>query len=259
LEEIEASNYQLGTLGGGNHFIELQKTQANSLGIMIHSGSRNLGNIIARRYITKAQESMRQYYSKVPEDLAFLDLNSHAGREYYDCMRYCGLYAKKNRLYLLHIVDSVLDEVLKTNIKDKSMGFVDCTHNYAELYTIKSTLKGMVHRKGAISARKNELGIIPGSQGSTSYIVEGKGNKQSFQSCSHGAGRVLSRNEAKDKLNLNEQKALLDGQGIIHSMNNISDLDEAPGAYKSITEVLKSQEDLVEIILTLNPILNIKG
>ncbi|MGD9697500.1 RtcB family protein [Acinetobacter sp.] len=249
--------YQIGTLGGGNHFIEIQADMDDRIHIMIHSGSRNIGYEIANYYNQVAKELNKQWYTAVPPeyDLAFLPLYTREGQEYMLDMEFAVNFAKANRT---HMMNAILD-IFKKHFKHHQVeNRIDVPHNYAALeHHFNKNV--MVHRKGATRARLGELGIIPGSQGTFSYIVEGLGNKDSFESCSHGAGRQLGRKQACATLNLEEEQAKLDAKGIIHSVRSVNDLDEAPGAYKDIDVVMENQEDLVKIVHKLRPVAVIKG
>lgn len=248
----------LGTLGGGNHFIEVQKDADDNLWVMIHSGSRNLGKKVAEVYDAKARELNARYFSQVlPEwELAFLPLSTQEGRNYVKEMNGCVEYAFMNRTQMMYDVWESFTEVLATEIE--KVESYNIHHNYAafENHFGKNVF---VHRKGATSAKLGEIGIIPGSQGTASYIVKGLGNPDSFMSCSHGAGRSLSRSKAKKELDLAKEMAILDNQGIIHSMTSIDSLDEASGAYKDIECVMENQKDLVSIVQKLTPLAVIKG
>lgn len=254
--EYNSSLYQIGTLGGGNHFIEIQKDQDEFIWIMIHSGSRNIGYKVAQHYNKLAQKLNEKWHVKVPKehDLAFLPIEAREAKEYLTDMKYCVEFAYSNRKLMMDRICEIISGVTKCNF-DSS---VNIAHNYAQ-FEEHFGKNVIVHRKGATLAREDAIGIIPGSQGSKSYIVKGKGNLDSFKSCSHGAGRRMSRKAAREKLNLEEEKLKLDNLGIIHAIRNISDLDEASSAYKDIDEVMKSQEDLVEILTELKPLAVIKG
>jgi tRNA-splicing ligase RtcB len=263
LEEYTKALYQLGTLGGGNHFIELQKDENDNLCIMLHSGSRNLGYKVAKHYNNLAIDLNEKWYSSVPKEyeLAFLPLNSKEGQNYLLEMQYCLEFALANRKLMMYRIMDIVKNCIKKYDK-KHIGFdsniLNIAHNYVDMENhFKKNV--LVHRKGATRVRKDEMGIIPGSQGSCSYIVKGLGNKDSFMSCSHGAGRIMSRTKAKEKLNLQDEINKMNKQGIIHSINNEKDLDEADGAYKNIDEVMENQKDLVKIIHKLKPIAVIKG
>lgn len=255
--EYKNATYQLGTLGGGNHFIEIQKGSDGFIWIMIHSGSRNLGKQVADYYYREAVKLNEKKFKslKNPRQLSFLPVDSREGINYLNEMNYCIDFAFANRKLMMKIAQNILEDYFK---KITFSSFVNIAHNYAktEFHFGKEVI---VHRKGATSARKGETGIIPGSQGTKSYIVKGKGNAQSFESCSHGAGRVMGRREAQRVLNFDEEVKKLKEKGIIHSVKKPRDLDEASGAYKNIEKVMASQSDLVEIELELEPLAVIKG
>jgi len=248
--ELENAKGQLGTLGGGNHFIELQAGSDGFLWLMLHSGSRNFGYKIAREYHNKAKALCERWFSDIPHpDLSFLPMQDKAGEEYLDAMNYALKFAHGSRRLMMKQFVNIAKEVLGVNI------FVnlDIHHNYAQIeHHFGSDV--IVHRKGAILARKGNTGIIPGSQGTASYITEGLGNERSFNSSSHGAGRRMGRKQAQRELNLKEQIKKLDNAGVVHSIRNEKDLDEAPDAYKDIDEVMKAQEDLCEIKVNLKPL-----
>ena len=258
--EWEKALFQIGTLGGGNHFIEVQKGSDNFIWIMIHSGSRNLGKQVADFYNKRAKKLNSWWHSKLPEqwDLSFLP--KEAEKDYNDYlteMNFCVEFAFQNRKLMMERVISCFESVIRY-LKIDIDNMINIAHNYAAMENHFGQ-NIIVHRKGATRAREGEIGIIPGSQGTKSYIVKGKGNPQSFMSCSHGAGRIMGRNEAKRLLSLEEQQKLMNSKGIIHSIESNKDLDEAPGAYKDIDLVMKNQEDLVEILVELTPLAVIKG
>lgn len=247
---------QMGTLGGGNHFIEIQKGDDGFIYAMIHSGSRNLGKQVADVYNKKAKELNSKWHTAVPKDwdLASLPADSEEGSTYINEMDFCVDFAKANRQMMM---DDIKESFSK-HVGAKVTWEYDIPHNYAKLE--KHFGKNVwVHRKGATSAQAGEIGLIPGSQGTSSYIVEGLGNMFSFNSCSHGAGRKMGRNVAKRTLNFADEKAKLDKQGILHSIRNVDDLDEAPGSYKDINEVMNNQKDLVKITRKLTPLAVVKG
>lgn len=258
--ELASAKNQLGTLGGGNHFIEIQRGSDGFIWIMIHSGSRNFGYKIAKEYNRIAQKLCQRWYSNIPpikgeDGLAFLPLETKEAEEYISAMNFALEFAKQNRLHMIEAVKNCFAEFCC----DVSFGgVINIHHNYA-VWENHFGQNVVVHRKGATSAREGNIGIIPGSQGTKSYIVRGKGNPESFMSCSHGAGRKMGRKEAQRKLNLEDEKRVLDFQGIVHSIRNISDLDEASGAYKDIVEVMENQKDLVDIVCELSPLGVIKG
>ena len=248
---------QLGTLGGGNHFLELQRCNDGFLWIMVHSGSRNFGLQVAEYYNKKAKKLNEIYYSSVNSkaDLAFLPFETNEAHLYYQEMKYCTEFALANRKLMMERIQKVVSETLD-NVLYEPM--INIAHNYAA-WEEHFDQKVIVHRKGATSAKMGETGIIPGSQGTKSYIVEGLGNPESFMSCSHGAGRKMSRAAATRNLNLEEEKRKLDDLGILHSIRGKSDLEEASSAYKDISQVMAFQSDLVKISVELSPLAVIKG
>lgn len=258
MENWENASKSLGTLGGGNHFIEIQQGDDGHIWIMIHSGSRNFGLKVAEYYNKLAIEFNKQWYSEVSSkvELAFLPLDTTAGRDYIDEMNYCLEFALANRTLMMDRIKEIFRNSQILDIDFEPM--INIAHNYARLENHFGE-NVVVHRKGATSAKKGEKGIIPGSQGTCSYIVEGLGNKESFESCSHGAGRKMSRTKAKTELNLEDEISILDKQGIIHGIRSVKDLDEAPSAYKNIDEVMENQKDLVKILVKLIPLAVIKG
>ncbi len=255
--EYESAMTQLGTLGGGNHFIEIQKGNDGHIWLMIHSGSRNLGFKVANYYNRLAASLNHQWGSKIPAkwQLAFLPIDSEAGRTYLREMRYCVEFAYANRKLMMDRVQAALLSVVQPVFFEP---LINIAHNYAALETHYHK-QVMVHRKGATRAKAGEIGIIPGSQGSPSYLVKGRGNPDSFESCAHGAGRKMGRKQAQRQLDLASEQKKLDDQGIIHSVRHTGDLDEAAGAYKNIDEVIDNQLDLIEVLVELRPLAVIKG
>lgn len=251
-EQLSSAKKQLGTLGGGNHFIEIQKGSDGHIWFMVHTGSRNFGYKIANYYHKVAQNLCEKWYSDIPnKDLAFLPIETKEAKDYLDAMNYALKFAKQNR-------HAIMSAVIKAS-GDYSIGQdIDIHHNYAA-WENHYNQNVIIHRKGATLARGNTIGIIPGSQGTKSYIVKGKGNPESFYSCSHGAGRKMGRKQATRELDLESEIKRLDDQGIVHGIRNVKDLDEASGAYKDISEVMRNQEDLVEILVELQPLAVIKG
>lgn len=249
--------HEVGTLGGGNHFIELQKDEDGMLWIMIHSGSRNLGKLVGDHYNNIAAKLNARWHSVVsPEiNLAFLPRETKEFGMYWNEMKYCIDFAFCNRKLMMERIQEVLSDAL-SGIEFEPM--INIAHNYAamEHHFSKDVI---VHRKGATLAREGVIGIIPGSQGTASYIVEGLGNPNSFCSCSHGAGRVLSRKAAIHTLNMAEEVERLEKQGIVHAIRCQADMQEASGAYKDIETVIANELDLVKIKTRLLPIAVIKG
>ena len=259
IEHYDNALKSIGTLGGGNHFIEFQKGKDKHIWIMIHSGSRNLGLQVAKHYNNIAKELNAKWHSVVPKehDLAFLPAQSEESLAYLREMDFCVEFAKLNREVMMDKILETLNETFpKFNIEYDAI--INIPHNYVAIENHFGQ-NVYIHRKGATKAYEGQLGIIPGSQGTKSYIVKGKGELMSFKSCSHGAGREMGRKQAKRELNLEAEKKILDDQGIIHGMRNLDDLDEAPSAYKNIDVVMENQKDLVQIVEELKPIAVIKG
>lgn len=256
-QEYISACYQIGTLGGGNHFIEIQKGSDGYIWIMIHSGSRNLGYKVAKHYNDIAVRENAKWFSEIPKDkeLAFLPITTIEAKNYMAEMQYCVDFALANRKLMIDRIKmcftSYTDQVEFGDI-------INIAHNYAR-WENHFGQNVVVHRKGATSAKKGEIGIIPGSQGTKSYIVKGLGNKESFMSCSHGAGRKMGRKQAQQRLSLDEEIKKMDELGVVHGIRNIADLDEASGAYKDIDVVMDNQKDLVEILIELTPLAVIKG
>ena len=248
---------QVGTLGGGNHFLELQKDTEGTLWVMIHSGSRNLGAQVGSFYNEKAKVLNKRWFSNVDPDIdmAFLPMQTDEAHAYWDEMNYCIEFALCNRKLMMERICQTIGDVYP-DAQFEPM--INIAHNYA-VWENHFDENCIVHRKGATRAHVGEIGIIPGSQGSKSYIVEGLGNIDSFQSCSHGAGRAMSRTEAVRSLSLEAEVAKLEAQGIIHAIRGQKDLEEAAGAYKDIDEVMANQTDLVKIVTDLFPVAVIKG
>ncbi|MGE0109499.1 MAG: RtcB family protein [Bdellovibrionales bacterium] len=260
LEQIQSACKQLGTLGGGNHFIELQAGNDGYLWIMIHSGSRNIGLKIASHYNKLAQSLCEKWHSNVPpfkgdDGLAFFPTDTEEGQCYIAAMEFALSFALANRLHMIEVCkEAVLGAFPNTVFGD----VINIHHNYAALENHFGE-NVWVHRKGATRAREGEVGIIPGSQGTRSYIVRGLGNPNSFMSCSHGAGRKMGRRQAQRELNLEDEIKLLDDAGVLHSIRTTKDLDEAPSAYKDIDVVMQNQRDLVEVMTELRPLAVVKG
>ncbi|MGQ5524020.1 RtcB family protein [Chitinimonas sp. PSY-7] len=245
---------QLGTLGGGNHFIELCLDQDQRVWIMLHSGSRGAGNVIGRYFIEAAKKDMRRHQQNLPDrDLAYFSQGSTLFDDYVDAVDWAQDYAMTNRREMMRLVVEALQPHLPSfRLTDEA---INCHHNYVEQETHFGE-KLFITRKGAISAYEGQLGIIPGSMGAKSFIVRGLGNPESFCSCSHGAGRRMSRSEAKrrfDQFDLREQTAGVECRkdgGVV---------DEIPAAYKDIDAVMAHQTDLVEVVHTLKQVMCIKG
>lgn len=250
-QNLEKARYQLGTLGGGNHFIEIQHGNDDHIWIMVHSGSRNFGLQIANYYHGLAKTFCDKRSDVPNKDLSFLPVGSgKKGDEYMVAMNYAVEFARANR-------DLIMKQIFNV-FGCESTGHINIHHNYAA-YEHHFDSDVVVHRKGATRAAKGENGIIPGSQGTRSYIVEGLGNPDSFNSCSHGAGRVMGRRQARRKLSLQEEIEKMNQKGILHSIRNEKDLDEAESAYRDIDLVMRNQRDLVKVLVELTPLAVIKG
>ncbi|MBD5089677.1 MAG: RtcB family protein [Clostridiales bacterium] len=260
---IEEAYYQVGTLGGGNHFIELQEDEEGYLCIMIHSGSRHLGKEICDYFHNKARELNVQWYSSVPEEyrLAFLPVNTKRGEEYINWMNLALDYAEENRACMLESVCKIVKEQIEkyTNVSVEFTDHINCHHNYAALENHYGE-NVWVHRKGATRAREGERAVIPGAMGSYSYVVEGKGNPIAFCSSSHGAGRNYSRTGAKENFSVEKVMVDLKEQGVILGKRNKNDVaEECRFAYKDINEVMEQQKDLVTPVRKLKTVGVVKG
>lgn len=246
---------QIGTLGSGNHFIELCIDENQDVWVMLHSGSRGIGNQIGQHFITRAKKRMGEYFIKLPDaNLAYFPEETSDFREYVSAVSWAQDYALENRRAMMATVLRALFHTLARPIGLTSEA-INCHHNYVERESHFGQ-NVLVTRKGAIRAREGDLGIIPGSMGQRSYIVRGKGNVDSYHSCSHGAGRRMSRTEAKKQFTVADLEKQTDG---VECRKDESVIDEIPGAYKPIDEVMANQSDLVEVVHTLKQVLCIKG
>jgi tRNA-splicing ligase RtcB len=243
----------LGTLGTGNHFIELCLDQNDHVWVMLHSGSRGLGNKIGRYFIEKAKEEMRKYFISLQDmDCAYLVEKSELFDDYIDAVSWAQDFALRNRLAMMDQILLAIQPLLPPYAVTETV--VNCHHNYVarENHGGKNVL---VTRKGAVRARDGDLGIIPGSMGTGSFIVRGKGNPDSFCSCSHGAGRRMSRTEAKQKITLADHVA---ATAHVECRKDVDVIDESPAAYKDIGAVIAAQTDLIDVIHRLRGIVNVK-
>ena len=247
---------QIGTLGGGNHFIEICLDETGAVWVMLHSGSRGTGNLIGTYFIEQAREQLahRVLGFHLPDkDLAFFMEGEPLFDDYVEAVSWAQDYARANREAMM---DRVLHEMRHRLPKFQLEKLaVNCHHNYVQ----KETHGGeelLVTRKGAVSAREGELGIIPGSMGTQSYIVRGKGNPESFHSCSHGAGRVMSRTAARQQITLKQHR---EATAHVECRKDAAVIDESPAAYKPIDAVMAAQSDLVEVVHTLRQVVCIKG
>lgn len=245
---------QLGTLGGGNHFIELCLDEQQQVWIMLHSGSRGIGNVLGRYFISAAQKDMRRHQIRLPDaDLAYFAEGSALFDDYVEAVGWAQDYAFLNRNRMMQMIVEVLKPLLPPfRLQSEA---INCHHNYVNAETHFGE-KLLITRKGAISARQGELGIIPGSMGAKSYIVRGLGNPDAFHSCSHGAGRRMSRSAAKRKFDRFDLMAQTEG---IECRKDGGVIDEIPAAYKDIDVVMANQQDLVEVVHTLRQVMCIKG
>jgi tRNA-splicing ligase RtcB len=252
---VEKASKQLGTLGGGNHFIELCIDENQDVWIMLHSGSRGIGNVIGSHFIAEAQKMMDLWYINLPDrDLAYIPEGTHLFEQYVEAVSWAQHYAFENRALMMEKVIFALRRHIGKEFTITQEA-INCHHNYVE----KENHFGenlWVTRKGAIRARKGDLGIIPGSMGQRSYIVRGKGERTSYCSCSHGAGRKMSRAEARRTFTVADLRAQTQG---VECRKDDAVLDEIPGSYKDIDVVMANQADLVEVVHILKQVLCVKG
>jgi tRNA-splicing ligase RtcB len=247
--------YQIGSLGSGNHFIELCIDEAQDVWVMLHSGSRGVGNLIGRYFIEKAKRRMEQYFISLPDgDLAYFPEDTDDFNDYVEAVNWAQDYALENRRAMMEAVIAALRRHIPVEFSITQEA-INCHHNYVE----RENHFGRnlwVTRKGAIRAREGDLGIIPGSMGQRSYIVRGKGSAQSYCSCSHGAGRKMSRAAARRAFTVADLEAQTAG---VECRKDDAVLDEIPGAYKAIDEVMANQRDLVDVVHVLKQVLCVKG
>jgi tRNA-splicing ligase RtcB (3'-phosphate/5'-hydroxy nucleic acid ligase) len=254
---LEKSNNlsHLGTLGGGNHFIEICLDTEQNVWVMLHSGSRGVGGRIGQYFINLAKEDMRKWFINLPDtDLAYFPEETDHFHDYVEAVEWAQDFARVSRQIMMNATLGSMEKVLGRMVQGKEAA-VNCHHNYIsrERHFGENVI---VTRKGAVSAAEGELGIIPGSMGAKSFIVRGKGNRDSFHSCSHGAGRIMSRTEAKKRFTLGDH--ILATQGV-NCRKDFDVIDETPGAYKDIDKVMAAQTDLVDIVATLKQVLCVKG
>lgn len=244
----------LGTLGTGNHFIELCLDEEGRLWVMLHSGSRGVGNRFGTFFVERAKHEMRRWFVNLPDkDLAYFPEGTDGFADYVRAVSWAQKYAKANREVMMDRVLAILREAFPDLATDEMA--VNCHHNYVsrEHHFGKDVF---VTRKGAVRAGLGELGIIPGSMGARSFIVRGKGNEQSFCTCSHGAGRAMSRTEAKRRFTVEDHLAATEG---VECRKDAEVIDETPMAYKDIDAVMAAQADLVDIVHTLRQVVCVKG
>lgn len=245
----------LGTLGTGNHFIEICLDEMESVWVMLHSGSRGVGNRIGNHFIELAKKDMEKWHIRLPDkDLAYLPEGTDHFADYVQAVEWGQQFARINRQVMMQRVIGAMKQCFGTDF-DASLAAVNCHHNYVsrEEHYGQNVI---VTRKGAVSAQRDQLGIIPGSMGARSYIVRGLGNEESFCSCSHGAGRVMSRTKAKQLVSLDEHVKATEG---VECRKDAAVIDETPAAYKPIDAVMEAQKDLVEIVYELKQVVCVKG
>lgn len=263
ISEIDEGFFQVGTLGGGNHFIEIQEDENGLACIMLHSGSRHFGNVIGQHFNKIARELNRKYWSDVPEsyNLPFLPVDTTEGKSYLNYMNLAMNFAFENRTVMLRKVKDIFSENVQkfAGVTTEFSNEINCHHNYASLEN-HFDKDVWVHRKGAVRVSEGELSIIPGAMGSFSYIVKGKGNPESFMSSSHGAGRKLSRTKAVETFSVETVMTDLKKQDVVLGKNNKSDVaEESRFAYKDIDVVMENQKDLVEPVKKLFTVGVVKG
>ena len=245
----------LGTLGGGNHFIEVCLDEAGAVWLMLHSGSRGVGNAIGSHFIELAQQDMRSHLANLPDrDLAYLKEGTRSFDDYVEAVEWAQDYARQNRAVMMLAVLDAARGIIRKPFEARLIA-VDCHHNYIE----RGTYFGediLLTLKGAVSAQKGQMGIIPGSMGAKSFIVRGLGNEEAFCSCSHGAGRVMSRTQAKARFTVADQVKATQG---VECRKDEAVIDEIPMAYKDIEKVMEAQRDLVEVVHTLRQVVCVKG
>ena len=246
----------LGTLGTGNHFIEVCLDEAENVWFMLHSGSRGVGNRMGNYFIEKARLEMRKFFVNLPDiDLAYFPEHTDGFDDYVEAVEWAQDYARRNRDLMMEQIVGAVRRSGEVPAFSAEVKAINCHHNYVarESHYGENVL---VTRKGAVRAREGDMGIIPGSMGARSYIVRGKGNAESFHSCSHGAGRAMSRNEAKRRFTVADHARMTEG---VECRKDADVIDETPAAYKSIDAVMAAQADLVEIVHTLRQVVCVKG
>jgi tRNA-splicing ligase RtcB len=244
----------LGTLGTGNHFVEVCLDENSNVWVMLHSGSRGIGNQIGQYFIERAKEHMRRWFISVPDqDLAYLPDGTEDFADYVRAVGWAQDYARENRTRMAATIKALGTSLAREVTAETEA--VNCHHNYVtrEHHFGENII---VTRKGAVRAREGDFGIIPGSMGAKSFIVRGKGNPESFHTCSHGAGRAMSRGEAKRRFTIEDHVRATEG---VECRKDVDVIDETPGAYKSIDAVMAAQADLVDIVHTLKQVCCVKG
>ena len=246
----------LGTLGTGNHFIEVCLDESDNVWLMLHSGSRGVGNRIGTYFIELAKRDMRKFYVNLPDqDLAYFPEHTEHFGDYVEAVSWAQDYARWNRHLMMDAIVSAMRKSREVPKFELAAEAINCHHNYVarEKHYGENVL---ITRKGAVRAREGDMGIIPGSMGARSYIVRGKGNPESFNSCSHGAGRSMSRQEAKRRFTVADHIRMTEG---VECRKDRDVIDETPAAYKPIEAVMAAQADLVEVVHTLRQVVCVKG
>lgn len=246
----------LGTLGTGNHFIEVCLDETETVWFMLHSGSRGVGNRMGNYFIELARRDMRKFFINLPDiDLAYFPEHTDSFNDYVEAVEWAQDYARRNRDLMMEQIVSAVRRSNEVPAFSAEVKAINCHHNYVarEAHYGENVL---VTRKGAVRAREGDMGIIPGSMGARSFIVRGKGNAESFHSCSHGAGRAMSRNEAKRRFTVDDHARMTEG---VECRKDAEVIDETPAAYKSIDAVMAAQTDLVDIVHTLRQVVCVKG
>lgn len=246
----------MGSLGGGNHFIEVCLDAEDTVWLMLHSGSRHIGNQLAQNHINTAKNLAKLAAEKLPDrDLAYFVAQTPEFDAYWRDLQWAQSYARFNRDVMMARLKRIIEKHLAGGKQFKPLLQVNCHHNYSEK-EVHFGEEVYVTRKGAVRAREDDYGIIPGSMGAKSFIVKGKGNAASYCSCSHGAGRLMSRSKAKKQFSLED---LMQQTAGVECRKDNGILDEIPGAYKPIDEVMQNQSDLVEVVATLKQVVCVKG
>ena len=246
----------LGTLGTGNHFIEVCLDESDTVWFMLHSGSRGVGNRMGNYFIDVARKDMKKFFVNLPDvDLAYFPEHTEHFDDYVEAVEWAQDYARRNRDLMMQQIVSAVRSSGEVPPFSAELKAINCHHNYVarESHFGENVL---ITRKGAVRAREGDMGIIPGSMGARSYIVRGRGNPESFCSCSHGAGRAMSRNEAKRRFTVEDHMRMTDG---VECRKDEDVIDETPAAYKPIDAVMAAQADLVEIVHTLRQVVCVKG
>jgi tRNA-splicing ligase RtcB len=255
---IKQANHRvhLGTLGTGNHFIEICLDEAEHVWFLLHSGSRGVGNKIGSHFIELAKKDMHDQLGNLPDkDLAYLEEGAQHFDDYVEAVDWAQRFAMTNRALMMEAVVGAVSKTKGVPPFRSGLVAVNCHHNYVSREHHYGA-DVFLTRKGAVSARKGQLGIIPGSMGTRSYIVRGKGNPESFESCSHGAGRAMSRTQAKAQFTVEDHAR---ATAHVECRKDAGVVDETPMAYKSIDAVMEAQKDLVEIVHTLRQVVCVKG